>query len=100
MYTMDRQIYELGRKARCDYCSREACKQYYQALEAKIAWMQQEEFAASATIDRLRAVLRHYVSECDCNGGTYHEEDHITGKTLVKDCPKCEPARTALGEKE
>lgn len=49
---------------------------------------------------RLRAGLRHYVSECDCNGGTYHQEDHITGKTLIKDCPKCEPARTALGEKE
>ena len=51
-------------------------------------------------IERLREALRHYVSECDCNGGTYHEDDHITGKTLVKDCPKCEQARAALGEKE
>ena len=49
---------------------------------------------------RLRGVLRHYVSECDCNGGTFHQEDHITGKTLIKDCPKCEPARAALREKE
>lgn len=48
---------------------------------------------------RLREVLRHYVSECDCNGGTYYEDDHITGKTLVKDCPKCEPARATLREK-
>lgn len=55
---------------------------------------------AADEIERLREALRHYVSECDCNGGTYHEDDHITGKTLVKDCPKCEPARTALGEKE
>jgi len=55
---------------------------------------------AKAEIERLREALRHYVSECDCNGGTYHEEDHITGKTLVKDCPKCEAARTALREKE
>ena len=55
---------------------------------------------AKKEILRLRLALRHYVSECDCNGGTYHEEDHITGKTLVKDCPKCEPARAALEEKE
>ena len=59
-----------------------------------------EREEAADEIERLREALRHYVSECDCNGGTYHEDDHITGKTLVKDCPKCEPARTALGEKE
>lgn len=54
----------------------------------------------NAEIERLREALRHYVRECDCNGGTYYEDDHITGKTLIKDCPKCEPARTALEEKE
>ena len=51
-------------------------------------------------IERLRGALHHYVRECDCNGGTFYEHDHITGKDLVKDCPKCEPARAALGDKE
>ena len=51
-------------------------------------------------IERLRETLRHYVSECDCNGGTFIWHDDITGKDLVRDCPKCEPARAALGEKE
>lgn len=54
---MDRQIYELSREAHRDDCSREAYKMYYQALEAKIAWMEQEAFAASATIERLRDAM-------------------------------------------
>ena len=55
---------------------------------------------AAAEIERLRETLRHYVSECDCNGGTFIWHDDITGKDLVRDCQKCEPARAALGEKE
>ena len=50
--------------------------------------------------ERLREALRHYVLECDCNRGTFIWHDDITGKDLVRDCPKCEPARAALGEKE
>lgn len=66
---MDKQIHELSREAHRDDCSREAYKMYYQALEAKIAWMEQEAFAASATIERLREALRktmHHLYDIGC----------------------------------
>lgn len=91
---MDRQIYELSREAHRDDCRREAYKQYYQALEAKIAWMEQEASAASATIEQLREALRPFVCKC--------EDDWCENLRFNDDKTKCEHyiARAALEEKE
>ena len=78
-------VERLNEPCPCSYCDGDAANQRDEA---------------KAEIERLREALRHYVRECDCNGGTYYEDDHITGKTLVKDCLKCEPARAALEGKE
>ena len=96
---MDRQIYELSREAHRDDCSREAYKMYYQALEAKIAWMEQEAFAASATIERLREALRPF-AEAPIREVDDHDDFDICG-TLAENfitIGMLKKARAALGE--
>jgi hypothetical protein len=96
---MDEAIRQLSREAHRDDCSRDAAKQYFMALEAKIAWMEQEAHAASVTIERLLKLLRPFGDRAAAYDPQYYTDDepawwHLAPPT-VGDLRR---ARAALGE--